>query len=411
MKYIDEYKMLAALENFTDDRIEIGNNLVMKNYPFESKNRSILPGGEANDDNYEYTPAYSEEYEPDVIQQMLNKQDAEIEENIRFAYHVIMPGDQSRSEGIIIMFHGFNEKAWAKYLPWAKYLVEHTGKSVVLFPIAFHMNRAPLIWSDKREMFNVSQQRKERHPNIIDSSLSNVASSIRLHNKPQRFIWSGLQTYYDVIDFVEMVKADLHPAIRPEASIDFFSYSIGTFLGEIIMMTNKDGYFSSSKYVTFCGGPVFNRFSPVSKFIMDSETEVSLFSFLVEHLSSHIRHQKILGKYLSESYPEGYNLRSMLNYRVMVDYREEKFRQMSDRIYAIGLVNDAVIPCYEITNTLQGRERDIPIRIDTLDYPYKYTHENPFPVTENIAGEVDKHFRLTFDLISDFLLKNCDLNQ
>lgn len=182
------------------------------------------------------------------------------------------------------MFHGFNEKYWSKYLPWAKYLADKTGKAIVMFPIAFHMNRAPAIWSDTREMYNVSNQRKQRHPEIISSSLSNVAISTRLHNKPQRFIWSGLQSYYDVMDFIEIVKDGKHPAIHKDASIDFVSYSIGTFLGEIVMMSNKNGYFSNSRYVTFCGGAVFNRISPVSKFILDSEANVSLYSFVVEHL-------------------------------------------------------------------------------------------------------------------------------
>jgi hypothetical protein len=363
----------------------------------------ILPGGECNDDTYEYQPIYSEEYEPDIIQQLLNKQDAEIEENLRFVYHIIMPEHQSQSQGIIFLFHGFNEKTWTKYLPWAKHMAVSTGKSVVLFPIAFHMNRAPLIWSDKREMHRVSMQRQERHPNVMCSSLSNVASSIRLHNKPQRFIWSGLQTYYDVILLVETIKAGLHPAIAADASIDFFSYSIGAFLGEILMMSNQNGYFSNSKYVTLCGGAVFNRISPVSKFILDSETDVCLFSFLVEHLDSHIRHIKVLRAYLSDDHPEGYNFRSMLNYRMMTDYREEKFRQMSDRIYAIGLAKDRVIPHYEIVNTLQGRERNIPIRIDVLDFPYTYSHENPFPLLTGIAEAVNEHFNLTFDRISDFL--------
>jgi hypothetical protein len=403
MNYNDEYRKLKDLENFTDAQIEIGDSLVMRNYAFESAGRFILPGGECNNDDYEYQPVYSDEYEPDIIQQMLNRQDAEIEENLRFAYHIIMPENQDVSKGVVFLFHGFNEKTWTKYLPWAKYIAAYTGKSVILFPIAFHMNRAPLVWSDRREMYRVSMQRQERHPNVMCSSLSNVAISIRLHNKPQRVIWSGLQTYYDVIRLVETIKAGLHPAIDPKASIDFFAYSIGAFLGEILMMSNQNGYFSDSRYVSFCGGAVFNRISPVSKFIMDSETDVCLFSFLVEHLDSHMRHIDVLRDYLSENHPEGYNFRSMLNYRIMTDYREEKFRRMSHRIYAIGLVKDRVIPYYEIMNTLQGRERNIPIRVDVLDFPYDYSHENPFPLLAGISEAVNEQFKLTFDRVIDFL--------
>lgn len=402
MKYIDLFNHLKKIENYTDNVIDIDKNLEIRNFTFESNYRFILPGGLGNNDDYEFIPSIPKDYEPDVIQQMLNKKDAEIQENIKFRYHMMMPKNVEKAKGIIFMFHGFNEKTWYKYLPWAKYIVDKTGKSIVMFPIAFHMNRAPSAWSSTREMYRVSEQRKERHPDIICSSLSNVAISTRLHNKPQRFIWSGLQSYYDVIDFVENFKEGLHPVIDQDASIDFFSYSIGTFLGEILMMSNKDGYFSNSKYATFCGGAVFNRLSPVSKFILDSEANVSLYSYVVEHLESHMKRDEVLRHYM-HTHPEGNNFRSMLNYKVLTTTREEIFRQMSDQFYAITLANDEVVPAYEVINTLQGSRRDVPINIEILDYPYKYTHEDPFPALPKIADEVDKQFRYTFDKFVDFL--------
>lgn len=402
MKYIDLFNHLKSIENYTDNEIAIDDNLVMRNYTFESNSRFLLPGGAGNSDTYEYIPSLPEDYEPDIIQELINKTDAEITENIKFRYHIIMPKKEHKAKGIILMFHGFNEKYWSKYLPWAKHLADYTGKSIVMFPIAFHMNRAPAIWSDAREMYNVSQQRKERHPDVICSSLSNVAISTRLHNKPQRFIWSGLQTYYDVIDFVEKIKGGHHPAIEANASIDFCSYSIGTFLGEILMMTNKNGYFTNSRYATFCGGAVFNRLSPVSKFILDSEANVSLYSFVVEHLDSHMKRDEILRHYLN-AYEEGINFRCMLNYKTLTEYREDIFRKMSHQFYAITLAKDEVVPPYEVINTMMGVKRNIPIKIEMLDYPYKYSHEDPFPALTKIADSVDEQFRITFDKIGEFL--------
>jgi len=405
MKYLDVFKHLKAIENYTDNEILIDNNTTMKNFNFESKYRFILPGGLGNSDDYEYipTPGTQHEYEPDIIQEMLNKKDAEILENISFRYHMIAPSNIEKSKGIILMFHGFNEKYWTKYLPWAKYLVDKTGKSVVMFPIAFHMNRAPAAWSDTREMYQISQQRKQRHPDVINSSLSNVAISTRLHNKPQRFIWSGLQSYYDVVDFVKYFKSGLHPAIDPEASVDIMSYSIGSFLAQVLIMTNQNEFFSKTKFVSFCGGAVFNRLFPVSKFILDSEANVSLYSFVVEHLESHMKRDEVLRHYLSEEHYEGVIFRSMLNYKTLTQYRESIFRNMSDRIYAVVLAKDSVVPPYEVINTLQGSMRDIPVRVDTLDYSYKYKHEDPFPSLESIEDEVDREFRRTFDPIVDFL--------
>ncbi len=402
MKYIDLFNHLRTIENYTDERISIDENFEIRNFSFESKYRFLLPGGPGNSDDYEFVPSTHEDYEPDVIQQMLNKKDSEILENIRFRYHVVLPKGVTKSKGVILMFHGFNEKYWSKYLPWAHRLSEITGKAVLMFPIAFHMNRAPAAWSNSREMFSVSEQRKNRHPNVISSSLSNVAISTRLHNKPQRFIWSGLQTYYDVIDLVEYIKAGHHPCIAANASIDFCSYSIGTFLGEILIMTNKNGYFSNSRYATFCGGAVFNRFSPVSKFILDSEANVSLYSFVVEHLESHMRRDEILHHFLT-AHDEGTNFRCMLNYKTLAAYRDEKFNQLADRIYAVTLEKDEIIPPYEVVNTLLGIHRQNKIRIDIMDFPYPYKHEDPFPALPRIADEVDKEFCNIFNKIGEFL--------
>ena len=406
MEYIDLFKLLNSIENYDDNEIIVDDKTIIRNYSFESKYRFILPGGAGNSDNFEYlTGCEPEDYEPDVIQEMLNKKDPEILENIHFRYHLMMPQNEQKTKGIILMFHGFNEKYWNKYLPWAKYISDKTGKAVLFFPIAFHMNRAPAIWSDKREMHGISQKRKERHPDVINSSLSNVAISTRLHNKPQRFIWSGLQSYYDVIDLIEFIKSGKHPSIEADASIDIVSYSIGTFLAQILMMTNENDYFSESKLVSFCGGAVFNRLSPVSKFILDSEANVSLYSFVVEHLESHMKRDEVLRHYLNGKLLEGKNFRCMLNYSTLTKYREDCFRKVSDRIYAITLAQDTVVPAYEVINTLQGVDRDIPIKVDVLEYPYKYKHEDPFPALEPIKEQVTEQFEKTFNLVCDFLTK------
>lgn len=406
MEYIDLFNHLSKIINYDDDEIVIDDRTVIRNYSFESKYRFILPGGAGNNDDFEYLPSENEpDVEPDVIQEMLNKKDAQIVENINFRYHLMMPSSVKKAKEIVLLFHGFNEKHWAKYLPWAKYIADKTGKSILFFPIAFHMNRAPAAWSDKREMYAISEKRKERHPDVINSSLSNVAISTRLHNKPKRFIWSGLQTYYDTIDLIEFIKAGKHPAIEADAHIDIVSYSIGTFLAQVLMMTNENRYFSNSKLVSFCGGAVFNRLSPVSKFILDSEANVSLYSYVVEHLESHMKRDEVLGYYLNGKLLEGKNFRSMLNYRTLTKYRERTYKDMSDRIYAITLSEDSVVPAYEVINTLQGVSRDIPIKVDILEYPYKYKHEDPFPAIESIKTEVTKQFERTFDLVCDFLSK------
>ena len=76
---------------------------------------------------------------------------------------------------------------------------------------------------------------------------------------------------------------------------------------------------------------------------------------------------------------------------------------MSSRLSAIALARDDIMPPYEVENTLKGRNRDIPVRVETVDFPYSYRHEDPFPAQEALAAEVDEQFTLVFDKIASFL--------
>ena len=397
-KYIDTYKLLKNSINYSESQITVPDVIEIRNFDFTSNNGYILPDG-SNDDTLN---GYDLKNEKGIVQEMLGIHDSDVKDNISFRYHVFSPVGVKKTKNIVLMFHGFNEKYWNKYLPWAKYIVDTTGKTVVLFPIAFHMNRAPQEWSDIRLMFEVSNRRMELFPDIINSTLSNAAISTRMHTMPQRFVWSGLQSYYDVIQFIDNYKSGLHPFIEPDAEVDLFAYSIGAFLAEILIMTNHKDYFEKSKLAMFCGGPVFNRLSPVSKFILDSQANVALYSFIIEHLDSHLKMNNKLRHYLCET-PEGVSFRTMLNYGVMSDLREERLRAISDRVFAVSLKNDTVVPPYEVANTLQGKYRDIPIKVEIHDLPYPYKHEDPFPVTEKLSDDIDAGFRRVFEPIGKFL--------
>ena len=397
MKYIDAYKLLKNSINYTDNHITIGEIIEARNFDFTSNSYKILPNG--SDDSLN---GYDLRCETGITHEMLGIHDADVKDNMSFRYHVFSPVGTKKAKKIVFLFHGFNEKYWHKYLPWAKHIVDETGKTVVLFPIAFHMNRAPQEWSNTRLMYEVSNRRKELFPDIIHSTLSNAAISTRMHTKPQRFVWSGMQSYSDVIQLMDEYKSGQHPFIAPDAQVDLFAYSIGAFLAEILIMTNHKDYFDKSKLVMFCGGTVFNRLSPVSKLILDSQANVALYSYIIEHLESHLRMDEKLRHYLCER-PEGISFRSMLNYGVMSDLREERLRVICDRVMAVALKQDTVVPPYEVANTLQGKYRDIPVRVDTLDFPYPYKHEDPFPALEKISDDVDTGFRRVFDPIGKFL--------
>ncbi|MDR2847615.1 MAG: DUF6051 family protein [Bacteroidales bacterium] len=403
MEYFELHRMLREKVSEADFS-EIDQTVNLYNFDFTSRLQLLLPTGnqyvcQAHDfscNSYEFENRIA------VQDRMLDMNDAHIAENRHFRYQVFHPAGKTKAKQVIFMHHGFNEKYWVKYFPWAQRLCEATGKTVVLFPIAFHMNRAPIAWSDKRQMYAVSEQRRTAFPQIVCSTLSNVAISTRLHIRPQRFFWSGLQSYYDMIQFVEEVKSGQHPLITPDASFDFFAYSIGCLLAEILVMTNHNDYFTHSKLFMFCGGPVFNRLSPVSKFILDSEANVALYSFIVEHLENHLKNDAHLRHYLSEEHPEGINFRSMLNYGKMLPFRENIFKRISKQVMAVVLANDTVVQPYEVINTLQGIHRDIPIPVKIMDFPYDYKHEDPFPTLLPIASQVTEQFNRVFEQATGF---------
>ncbi len=373
---------------------------------FHSGAADVLPGN----DGY-FCPKHQEHFEKNgtfynevgTISEDIHAKDASIAENRDFSYRLMKPQDGKPARQLTFLFHGFNEKNWDKYLSWGEAICRGTGNAVVFFPIAFHMQRAPALWSDPREMFRLSENRKKRYPNVINSSLSNVAISMRLHSMPQRYVWSGLQTYYDVLQLLESYKDGFTDLVHPNFGFNIFAYSIGGFLAEILKLTNPKDYFSEAKVFLFCGGSVFNRFLPVSKFILDSEANLALYSYLVEHFESFLKKEDRLRHYIREDHPEGKVLHSMLNYQNLREYREDLFREYADDFHALTLRKDQVIPSYEVMNTLKGAYGDVGIDVEVLDFDHDYSHENPFPLKRVDPEQVNASFNRVFDKACSFL--------
>ncbi len=408
MDYFDLFHLLERTVNYGDDLIPIDRHVRVITRSFRSQHQWIVSG--ATDYRCPTHGVALTEPEPHVSgagasARSLDVHDIQVSENHDFRYHVFLPASAPRVDEVIFLFHGLNEKYWHKYFPWAYHLAANTGKGVILFPIAFHMNRAPMAWSDRRLMHRVCAERRHAYPEVIGSTLSNAAISTRLQARPQRFIWSGLQSYYDVHQLIGEIAAGAHPQIDPWATYDFFAYSIGCLLAQILLMTDASGRLAKSRMCLFCGGAVLNHMSPVSRVILDSECNVALYSYAVEHLESHLRRNERLRHFLGDSHPEGLNLRSMLNYNVMRREREECFRQLGPRILAIALESDQVVPEYEVRNALQGAARDLPSHVEVLDLPYPHRHEDPFPMNAACRGAVDHAARQVLGLATDFLTR------
>ncbi|HRX31878.1 MAG TPA: DUF6051 family protein [Tenuifilaceae bacterium] len=406
MNYTEEYNKLKNA--FTSLYYSELDNIEVHELDFESQSYSILPGTTdycCTLHNLNFKNEFTFYTEVGSIKDNVYIKDIYVEENKLFKYHLIKQKGQGKAKKVTLLFHGFNEKQWDKYLPWATTICKETGSAVILFPIAFHMQRAPLYWSSKREMFNLSRERTKRYPNVVSSTLSNVAISMRIHSMPQRFIWSGLQTYYDVIQLIEDCKAGNNAYIDKNFEFNIFAYSIGGFLAQILKLTNHKNYFDNTKVCLFCGGSTFNLFSPVSKFIMDGEANASLYSFLVEHFDEFLQQDKRLHHYIEENHPEGKVFHSMLDYHKMQEFREDLLKKYETQIYAISLKQDHVIPSYEVATTLKGVHRDINIDVEELDFDFPYSHENPFPISSKDAKEIDKSFDFVFGKVCNFFNK------
>ena len=121
-----------------------------------------------------------------------------IMQNDSFVYPVFMP-EKPEGKRVIVMLHGLNERKWDKYLAWAHYLAEKTGKPVILFPTSFHINRSVPDWLNPRHMNEqggIPPAEWIGDPHF--STYINLALSERLTETPERFFLSGLQTADDL---------------------------------------------------------------------------------------------------------------------------------------------------------------------------------------------------------------------
>ncbi len=407
MDYYEDYNGLKDAFLAVKSTIDY-DNITIQKLRFHSSAHEILPGNSSyycKSHNSKFSDSISFYNDIGTIENELHIKDFYVEENREFNYFILKPQNSKPAKKLTFVFHGFNEKTWDKYQTWGKAICERTQSAIVFFPIAFHMHRAPQKWSEKKKMYELSEKRKKRFPNIINSSLSNVAISMRLHSMPQRFIWSGLQTYYDFIQLIEEFKNNKIEWIDKDFSFNIFAYSIGGLLAQILKLSNYKNYFYDTKVCLFCSGAVFNRLSPVSKFILDSEANVALYSYMVEHFDSFLKKDALLNHYMGEDHFEGKVFHSMLDYKNMRSFREKLFKESEKQFYAITLKNDSVIPSFEVINTLKGASRDIDIVVDELDFDHNYNHENPFPVNKTELDRINKNFNLVFNKVCEFYNK------
>lgn len=328
--------------------------------------------------------------------------DGSICENMSFSYPVFIPPGGTGTK-VILLFHGLNERSWEKYLVWAYWLSQNTGSYVILFPLSFHINRSPGSWIDPRAMMQPLSERRSSYNDVKMSSYANLALSNRLTKDPMRFFSSGYQTSSDIVKLMSDLRDGNHKIIPGGCSVNIFAYSIGAFLAQILMIGNPENLFTDSRLFMLCGGSVFSSMRGTSKYIMDSLAFDKVYNFYLDGFEKEITKETYLSEFTRSS-QLGMAFRSMIDFARFKTFRENILLKLKEQIRSIALLRDTVIPAEGILKTLNGFVRNNDKKVEVWDFPYPYTHENPFPVFgNNYKGDVDRNFKRLIQEASVFL--------
>lgn len=323
------------------------------------------------------------------IDDICSTTDRFIRENTDFKYTVFAPKSNEKFSNAILLLHGLNERSWEKYLPWAEYLCKETGKPVILFPIAFHMNRGLQTWSSPRGAMPWVEKRKQKITGLINATFVNIALSSRLSLSPLRFYISGRESLFNLVQLTAEIKTGLHPLFEENTSVNIFAYSIGALLAQVIMLSNPCKLFTDTKFSLFCGGSIFEKMNGSAREIMDQEAFQKVYDFYTGKFS--FKDDKIEDAF-----------KSMVLTSANKNEREKFFEEAERRLQVITLKKDMVIPTCGAIEALG--EKASKKSLCEMDFPFDYTHQNPFPLNKKIAPEeLSGAFIKVFSKVAAFL--------
>ncbi len=338
---------------------------------------------------------------PGLFRSLFRSHEVE-ESNREFSYYILSPGgDRGKpctGRGSIILLHGLNERSWSKYIQWGARLADGTGRPVVLFPLAYHMNRSPRSWIDRHIMMPLVSARQALLPDARLSTFVNVALSTRMTISPQRFMLSGYQTAGDLTELIRSLREGSIPGIAAGGPTDIFAYSIGALMTQVMMLSDPSPLPEDSRIMLFCGGSAFSMMNGTSKLIMDSRAFEMLLSFYVGWPDSAMNGGRERLTRLMNNTPEGEAFYAMTSLQRLKDLRGRPFSRYDGRLKAVTFESDTVIPAKAVMETLSGADTEV------WNPGYPCTHESPFPVLAgDNANEADRTFDRLFDTAARFL--------
>ncbi|HHV41008.1 MAG: DUF6051 family protein [Bacteroidales bacterium] len=326
--------------------------------------------------------------------------DSTVAENQAFSYVVFVPSGRETYNRAIILLHGLNERSWNKYLVWAEDLVTTCGVPVLLFPMAFHMNRTPASWFSPRWLKPWLSRRKQEILGLCNASFFNIALSSRLSVEPLRFYSSGLESSYNLYQLMGDMKHGRHPLFTEGVKVDFFAYSIGALLAQVVLMADPCGYAADSALFTFCGGSVFERMNGNARDIIDQEAYEKIRDYYLGNFSQPSRMFAAQDQQMGLQFTEAFC--KMIPSLDAGSKRQPFFTAARDRVRMVSLRKDTVIPTAGVQEAV-GNDL-VGIITEELDFPYAYTHQTPFPENEKVSEEeVVLAFRSVFDRAAAFL--------
>jgi hypothetical protein len=166
-------------------------------------------------------------------------------------------------------------------------------------------------------------------------------------------------------------------------------------------MGNPQDLFNTSKLFIFSGGSVFSNMKGTSKLIMDSRAFDRIYNYYLNDFEEKLKVRNPLTDFLRNS-QIGLAFRSMIDTSRLKSFRETTLNHIRHRIHSVTLLKDSVIPAKGVVSTLRNSKRnDI---VEVWDFPYEYTHENPFPLFDNMLSQkVDRCFEDLFLSAKSFL--------
>jgi pimeloyl-ACP methyl ester carboxylesterase len=325
---------------------------------------------------------------------LLRQEDRSEVDNVSFVCPLVLPRRPGPFRQIIIILHGLNESEYRKYFPWACTLAS-ADIPVLLFPLAFLVNRRPRRWRDDAAAQDRLRSRQTLSGNEV-ATRYNVVLSERLQEHPERLFLGGQQSYFDLLDVIERLRqgvftidnrdAEMLIPQRPFAEatqVDLLGFSIGGYLTlGLLLEEQQNTVLLDSRGIIFAAAAPWTHAdatvnaNPFSPFILDRLATKRLQAF----------YRSVEADALLDN-AQGRWCRAM--FRAERDVLEAPLARIRGRLLTIGNTADTVIPTAGMVATFG--DLDCLLHLGAHEYPFSVADVWQAGVNRGIAKSYNVH--------------------